>query len=51
MGVDVVENEADRTKVQQRVRTLTGRPEAEVLEVRKVVGKEGKVTGYEVDIR
>lgn len=51
MGVDVVANEADRTELQQRVRTLTGRPDAEVIGVRKVVNKEGKVTGYEVDIR
>ena len=51
MGVDVVEKEADKSSLQQRVRTLTGRPEAEVVAVRKVVNQDGRVSGYEVDIR
>jgi hypothetical protein len=51
LGPEVVENEADRTKIQHHVRTLTGRPDAEVLDVRKVFDKDGKPRGYVVDIR
>ena len=51
VGVDVVEKEADNSNLQQRVRGLTGKPDAEVVAVRKVVNKDGSVSGYEVDIR
>jgi hypothetical protein len=51
IGAEVVENEQDRTKIQDRVRVLTARPDAEVVAVRKVVDKDGKLRGYEVDIR
>lgn len=51
VGAEVVENEADRTKLQHRVRALTGRGDAEVVNVRKVVDQQGRVQGYEVDIR
>ncbi len=48
---ELVENAEDKGKVEQRVRDLTGRPEAKVLNVRKVLDKDGKTRGYEVDIR
>ncbi len=51
VGVDVVANEADSADLQKRIRTLTGRPDAEVIAVRKVVNQNGKLQGYEVDIR
>lgn len=51
LSAEVVENETDRIKIRDRVRTMTGRPEAEVVAVRKVLNQEGKVRGYEVDIR
>jgi hypothetical protein len=47
----VVENAKDREQLEQRLREFTGRPDARVLEVRKVVDRDGKTTGYEVDIR
>ena len=50
-GPELVENAEDKRKVEQRIRELTGRPEAEVLNVRKVLDRDGKTRGYEVDIR
>jgi len=38
-------------QVEQVVRTFTGRNEVQVLNIRKVVDKDGKARGYEVDIR
>ena len=46
-----IENEGDTAKLQERVRALTGRRDAEVVSVRKVLDKEGKTLGYQVDIR
>ena len=51
VGPEVIENVQDKRQIEQRVRTFTGRNDAQVLEVRKVVDKEGKTRGYEVDIR
>jgi hypothetical protein len=51
VGPEVVENAKDRGQLEQRLREFTGRPDARVLEVRKVVNRDGKTTGYEVDIR
>src|SRR5687768_17375988 len=51
VSAEVVENELDRTRMQHRVRALTGRPEVEVVEVRKVVDQHGRLEGYQVDIR
>jgi len=51
VGPEVVENAKDRNQLEQRLREFAGRPDARVLEVRKVVNKDGKITGYEVDIR
>ena len=48
---ELVANEADRGQIEQRIRTLTGRPKVEVLDVRKVFGSDGKVVSFEVDIR
>jgi len=48
---EVIESEADRVKIEQHVRSLTGRSEAQVLAVRKMVGADGKTLSYEVDIR
>ena len=46
-----IENEGDTIRLQERVRALTGRSDAEVVSVRKVLDKEGKILGYQVDIR
>jgi hypothetical protein len=51
LSPEVIENEEDKTKIEQRVRLVTGRSEAQVLAVRKMVGSDGKTLSYEVDIR
>lgn len=51
VGPELIENAQDKGKVEQVVRTFTGRKDVQVLNVRKVVDKEGKIRGYEVDIR
>ena len=51
VGPELVENAQDRSHVEQVVRTLTGRNDVQVLNVRTVVGKDGQPRGYEVDIR
>lgn len=51
VAAEVVENEQDMGHWQDRVRTITGRPDAKVVEVRRRVGQDGRVLGYEVDIR
>ena len=51
VGPELVENAQDKGQVEQVVRTFTGRNDVQVLNVRKVVDKEGKTRGYEVDIR
>ena len=48
---EVVANEADRGQIEQLIRTRTGRPNVEVLAVRKVLGADGKTVSFEVDIR
>jgi hypothetical protein len=47
----VIENAADKSQVEQRIRTLTGRQNLQVLDVRKLTDQQGKTRGYEVDIR
>jgi hypothetical protein len=51
VSAEVVENEKDTAKLQEQVRTVTGRSDAQVVAVRKQVGNDGRVLGYEVDIR
>jgi hypothetical protein len=46
-----VENAADTSQLQQQLRSITGRPELQVLSVRKVTASDGTTKGYEVDIR
>ena len=48
---ELIENAQDKGQVEQVVRTFTGRNDVQVLNVRKVVDKDGKARGYEVDIR
>ena len=50
VGAELIDNEGDRGQVEQVVRTLTRRSDVQVLQVRKVEGKDGKPLGYEVDI-
>ena len=51
VGAELIENAEDRGQVEQVVRTLTRRPQAQVLNVRGVKGNDGKTRAYEVDIR
>jgi hypothetical protein len=51
LGTEVVDNELDRSLIEQRVRTLSGRSNAQIVAVRKVLDKDGKTVGYQVDIR
>jgi hypothetical protein len=51
LAPEVVVNEADRVQIERLVRTLTGRDRVEIVDVRKVVGTDGKVVSFEVDIR
>ena len=48
---ELIENTQDKGKVEQVVRTFTGRNEVQVVNIRKVVDKDGNTLGYEVDIR
>jgi hypothetical protein len=48
---ELVGNAQDKSQIEQLVRDFTGRPDVEVLNVRKVVGADGKTRGFEVDIR
>ena len=51
IGSELIENAQDSGQVEQVVRTFTGRPDVQVLRIREVVGADGKIRGYEVDIR
>ena len=51
VGPELIDNTEDKSKVEQVVRTMTGRNTVQVLQVRKVVDKDGITRGYEVDIR
>ena len=51
IGPELVENAQDKSQIEQLVRDFTGRKDVRVLDVRKVVGADGRIRGYEVDIR
>lgn len=51
IGPELVENAQDKQHIEQLVREYTGRKDIQVLNVRKMVGADGKTRGYEVDIR
>ena len=51
VGTEVVENAKDTGQLEQRLRAFTGRSDLRVLGVHKVVGPNGRTTGYEIDIR
>ena len=51
LGPEVVVNESDTSQIEQQVRSRTGRSDAKVLGVRKVVGDDGRTRGFEVDIQ
>ena len=51
VGPELIVNAKDKSAVEQLVREFTGRKDVVVLDVRKVVGPDGRIRGYEVDIR
>lgn len=51
IGPELVGNAEDKAQIEQVVRDFTGRKDAKVINVRKVVGVDGRTQGYEVDIR
>ena len=50
VGAELIENGDDRAQVERVIRTITNRPNIQVLNVRPVVGSDGKTRAYEVDI-
>ena len=48
---EVVGSEEDMSRIEQQVRTLTGRADVEVVAVRKVLDPSGRTRSFEVDIR
>ncbi len=48
---ELVANAQDKVQIEHLVRQYTGRNDVKVLNVRKVVGADGKTQAYEVDIR
>ena len=51
LAPEVIGNQEDRIQIERQVRLITGRDRVEILDVRKVVATDGRVTGFEVDIR
>ncbi len=51
LGTEIIDNELDSSHLEHRVRTLSGRNDAQIVAVRKVLDKDGKTVGYQVDIR
>ena len=51
LGAEAVDYKKDRSQLEQRVRTLSGQPDARIIEVRTRQDGNGKIIGYEVDIR
>ena len=48
---ELIGNEEDRNKIEERVKAMTGRTDFEVLEVRRIADAEGRTRSFEVDIR
>ena len=48
---EVVGDEGDKGKIEERVKALTGRTKVEIVEVRKIPYPDGRIRSFEVDIR
>ena len=51
VGAEVVEKAQDTGQLEQRLRTVTGRRDLQILGVHKLTDPAGRTTGYEIDIR
>ena len=48
---EVVGNEGDKARIEQHVKTVTGRSDVEVVDIRKRFRQDGRIESFEVDIR
>ena len=48
---ELIGNTEDKGQIEQAVQTFTGRNDVQVINIRKVVDKDGNTRAYEVDIR
>ena len=48
---EVIGSEEDKGRIEERIKTLTGRTNVEVVAVRKILDSEGRTRSFEVDIR
>ena len=51
LAPEVIVNESDTGQIANRVKTMTGCEQVEVVAVRRVVASDGTTRGFEVDIR
>jgi hypothetical protein len=51
IDAQTVENAKDTNRLQQHLRTVTGRSDLQVIGVRKLSNADGTTSGYEVDTR
>ena len=51
LATDVVGTQADRSEVENQARMITGRVDAQIIDVRERRDGSGKIIAYEVDIR
>jgi hypothetical protein len=48
---EVIDNETDKAQLEEQIRAITGRANAQIVGVRRKHDEAGKTLGYEVDIR
>ncbi len=51
VGAEAVSGKMDRGEIERRVRSMTGRPDAVVTDVRERRDESGQIVAFEVDIR
>jgi hypothetical protein len=51
LSPEVVGTQQDKVQIERQVRLMTGRDHVEIVDVRKLVANDGRVRGFEVDIR
>src|SRR6266481_448394 len=50
LSPEVIDNETDKVQLEQQIRALTGRADAQIIEVRRKQDAAGKTLRFEVDI-
>jgi hypothetical protein len=51
LSPEVIDNETDRGQLEEKIRALSGRADAQIVGVRRKRDEAGKTLAYEVDIR